>query len=170
MLTRLTSRNGNAVLPLEDCKEYLRVTHSDEDGQIGRLRDAAIAEVERVSGVALSQADFRWTLPRFTAAITLPVRPVIEVLDVTYESGEGVAIYSGWRLSQGKVLPALNQGWPVARGFAAVDFSAGLLDPSDEPDLIASVLRLLAHFHDNRSSEVPRGLTREIISHRQVLI
>lgn len=170
MLTRLTPRNGNAVLSLEDCKDHLRVTHGDEDAQIGRLRDAAIVEVERGSGIALSQADFRWTLPRFRGAIILPVRPVIEVLAVTYGVRDGTATYDDWHFADGKVLSSSRWGWPVVSGFAAVEFTAGLADPNDEPDLIAIVLRLLAHSYDNRSSEVPPSLLREIASHRQVLV
>lgn len=170
MLTRLTLRDGNAVLPLEDCKDYLRITHDDEDAQIGRLRDAAVAEVERVSGIALSQAEFRWTLPRFSEEIVLPVRPVIEVMKVEYQGGEGTISYSDWRVANEKVLPATGQRWPVARGFVAVQFSAGIADPGDEPELIASALRVLAHTYDNRGSEVPLHLVKEIARHRQVLV
>lgn len=59
-LTRLTAIDGDTILPLVDAKLHLRVTHDEEDTLIASLRNAACEYVERVSGVALAEAEYRW--------------------------------------------------------------------------------------------------------------
>lgn len=77
-LRRLTPINGDAVLPLADAKQQCRVLHNDEDALIAALRDAAIAHVEKLSGIALAPADFEWSTRRYTES-ELPMRPVTAV-------------------------------------------------------------------------------------------
>ena len=76
MLTRVTPLDGESILPLADAKAHLRVLHDDEDTMIGQLRDAAISHVERVSGVALAEGDWRWSRSIFTTPVALPIGPV----------------------------------------------------------------------------------------------
>lgn len=177
-LTRLTPLEGETILPLADAKQHLRVLHDDvaEDALIRSLRDAAIAHVERVSGVILAEAEFIWTAPRFPACIDLPVRPVNELDGVTYYDSDGEpAEYDGARLLAGKVVPAVGGSWPSANGYAAVTFTAGLSAP--EPDLLAAVKLMLGHLWSNReavsekaANEMPLGVQALIDTHRQVMV
>jgi uncharacterized phiE125 gp8 family phage protein len=178
-LTRLTALDGDAILPLADAKLHLRVTHTDEDSLIGSLRDAAIAHVERVSGVALAEADYRWTMRAFPTRVDLPMRPVTELGDVTYHDEDGTATtYADARLVENSVYASLTEGWPYANGYAAVEFTAGLTSPDDEPDLLAAVKLLLAHLYENRgavsvgdiATELPLGVAALIGTHSAVLV
>ncbi len=177
-LTRLTAIDGEAILPLTEAKAHLRVTHSDEDALIGALRDAAIAHVERVSGVALAEADFRWSTRCFPTRVDLPMRPVTDLGEVTYHDDAGeAATYTGARLVSGSVLAAVGESWPYSNGFASVEFTAGLASPDDAPDLIAAVKLMLGHLYANREAasdltinEVPLGVRALVDTHRQVLV
>lgn len=152
-LTRLTPLDGDAILPLKDAKEQVRVTHDDEDNTITVLRDAAIRNVERVSGVILAPTEFRWTAPRFGASIELPVGPVISLEGVTFLDAAGAEqIYADARLVGNSVMPAAGSGWPAAHGQIAVEFTAGLDAPEDAPELLAAVRLKLTALEDRGRS------------------
>jgi len=175
-LTRLTPLDGESILSLADCKAHLRVLHNEEDAVITSLRDAAIAQVERLSGVILATADFRWTAPRFASAVCLPVRPITEIGDVAHLDDAGASVtYAGARIVSGKVYPAVGGSFPAANGQASVEFTAGVESPDEVPGLIAAVKLLLGHWFANREAtgdekELPFGVQYLIDSHRQVLV
>ncbi|MFN6934939.1 MAG: head-tail connector protein [Tsuneonella sp.] len=175
-LTRLTAIDGETILPLEDAKAHLRVTHDDEDALIEALRDAACEYVERVSGVALADADYLWEGSCFSRVSALPLRPVTAVGSVAYTDGDGAsATYTGARIVNGSVLPAFGESWPSAYGYAAITFSAGTTCP---PDLLAAVKLMLGHLYANReavnigniTSEVPLGVDALIQTYRKVMV
>jgi uncharacterized phiE125 gp8 family phage protein len=176
-LIRLTPIDGEAILPIADCKEHLKVTHSIEDALIGSLRNAAIGYVEKTSGVALAAASFRWSMRDFPLRVTVPVRPVTALTSVTYYDAAGVVqTYSDARLIDGAVLAAAASTWPRAYG-AAVEFTAGLTSPDDAPDLIAAVKLMLTHLYQNRGAaqvtevyEVPLGVNALIRPSRRRLL
>jgi uncharacterized phiE125 gp8 family phage protein len=178
-LTRLTAIAGETILPLAQAKLHVRVTHDHEDGLIGSLRDAAISQVERVSGVALAESDWRWSTRAFCSRIDLPMEPATEVSEVTYHDEDGeAATYTGARLVDGSVYPAVGESWPSANGYAAVEFTAGLASPDDAPELLAAVKLLLAHFYENRgavsvgdsATELPLGVRALIDTHLSILV
>lgn len=177
-LTRLSAIDGEAILPLDDAKLHLRVTHDSEDALIGSLRNAAIGHVERVSGVALASAQWRWTLPRFTSRIDLPMSPVTAMDAVTYLDAEGAEqTYADARLVDGQVYPASGGSWPTAYDSVAVEFTAGLASADEAPELLAAVMLLLGHFYIHRESvsaesmqEVPLGVDALIGTYRRVLV
>lgn len=191
-LTRLSALAGDTILPLAEAKQHLRVTHTDEDALIGSLRDASVGYVERVSGVALAPAQFRWAIRRFPAQLTwglgrfpqspridLPMAPVTAIDAVAYEDSNGVSqAYTTARLVDNAAYPVADGSWPVAYNYAAVDFTAGLDSPTDAPDLLAAALLLLGHFYENRSAvsifrgtvaELPLGVAALIDTYRKVL-
>ena len=176
MLTRLTPLNGEAILPLDECKIHLQITHSDEDVVLRAMRDAAISHVERVSGVALALGDYRWTLPRFTGALSLPVRPVHALTSVSYTDAAGAAAtYPDARLMDGAIYPASGAAWPYAAGYVSVVFEAGLQDPSDEPGLLQAALMQLSILEDRgRSDEKTINAMRDCVAaligtHQQIM-
>lgn len=176
-LTRLSAIDGEAILPLDDAKLHLRVTHDSEDALIGSLRNAAIGHVERVSGVALDSSSWRWTLPRFTSRIDLPMSPVTAVDAVTYLDADGAEqTYADARLIDGQVYPAHGGSWPTAYDSVVVEFTAGL-DIAKAPELLAAVMLLLGHLYLNREAtvadalkELPMGVDALIGTYRKVLV
>ena len=174
-LTRLSAIAGDTILPLASCKEHLRVTHDDEDALIAALRDAACEYVERVSGVALADADYLWEGSCFSRVSALPVRPVTAIGSIAYTDGDGVsATYTTARLVNGAVFPAFGESWPSAYGYVAITFSAGTTCP---PDLLAAVKLTLGHLYAHREAvsadsvnEVPLGVDALIQTYRRVMV
>lgn len=131
MLTRVTSLAGEAILPLADAKLSAHITGTDEDGVLTGFRDAALAHIERLSGLSLADGTWRWTMRSFPARIDLPIGPVTDLASVTYYDADGTEqTYADGRLVGGAVYPAVNGSWPNAYDYAAVEFTAG--PPSDE--------------------------------------
>lgn len=173
-LTRLTAIAGDTILPLEQAKEHLRVRHSDEDTLIGTLRDAACEYIERISAVALAEADYRWEGSSFSRVSNIPVRPVTVLGEITYHDSDGeAATYTGARLINGSVYPAVNESWPACYGYASVTFTAGGDCP---PDLLAAVKLMLGHFYSNREAvnvgnivtDLPLGVDALVQTYRRV--
>lgn len=178
-LTRVTPLAGETILPIEDAKAHLRVTHSSEDTLIEALRDAAIGHVERVAGVALAEGTWRWTLRSFPSRIDLPMGPVTTVDAVTYFDADGAEqTYADARLVNGSAYPAAGGSWPTAYDSVTVEFTAGLASASDAPELLAAVQLLLGHFYINREAinignivnELPLGVDALIGTYRKVLV
>lgn len=176
-LTRLSALDGEAILPLADCKEHLRVRHDDEDVLISQLRDAAIGHVERGSGVVLAPAQFRWTLRSFSPRVELPMRPATSIEATAYEDASGAEQPYTARLVDGYALPAVNEAWPTAYGYAAIDFTAGIAAPDDAPELLAAVKLLLGHLYNHREAsaadtmkEIPLGVDALIGTYRRVMV
>ena len=179
-LTRVTPLDGDMILPLADAKEHLRVRSTDEDALIGSLRDAAIMHVERVSGVALAEGDWLWTLRSFPCRVDLPMGPVTALADVKYYDANGAEqTYADARLVGGAVYPAVNGSWPTAYDYASVAFTAGLASGDDAPDLLAAVKLMLTHLWENRSAvvlgttppaELPLGVSTLIDTYRKVMV
>lgn len=174
-LTRLTPIDGEAILPLADAKLHLRVSHDDEDTLIAGLRNAACEYVERVSGIALAPAEYRWEGAGLARVSGLPMRPVTAIVEVSYHDGDGeAATYTGARLVNGSVYPAANESWPSSYGYASVTFTAGVDCP---PDLLAAVKLMLGHLYMNREAssadaikEIPLGVMALIDTYRRVMV
>lgn len=125
-LTRLSALAGEAILPLASVKASAHITHNSDDAILATFRDAALADVERRSGVAIGVAQFRWDVPRFAGKIELPMRPVVSVEGVVYNDGDGVEqTYAGARMVNGSVYPAAPGSWPIAYDYVGVTFTAG---------------------------------------------
>lgn len=178
-LTRITPLDGDTILPLADAKAHLRVTHDDEDALISSLRDAAVGHVERVSGIALAEGDWLWSMRRFPARVDLPMGPVSALGDVSYLDSEGAEqTYADARLVGSSVFPAVNGSWPTAYEQASVEFTAGLASADEAPELVAAAKLLLGHLYENReavnvgniTTELPLGVQALIDTYRAVLV
>lgn len=178
-LARVSPLDGDSIISLADAKAHLRVTHDDEDALIGQLRDAAVGQVERVSGVALASGEWLWSMRWFPSRVDLPMGPVTALGDVTYYDSEGAPqTYADARLVGGSVYPAVNGVFPTAYDYAAVEFTAGLTSADEAPELVAAAKLLLGHYYANREAvavgsspvELPLGVQSLIDTYRAVMV
>jgi len=176
-LTRLSPLDGEAILPLAEAKEHLRVLHEDEDGLIRALRDAAIAHIENATGMALAPTEYRWVMPRFEMRLDLPVKPATELGAVEYWDADGEAqTVTGAVLRDGLVFPPAGAAWPAGYNRLAVTFTAGTATPP--ADLLAAVKLMLGHLYAHREavnvgnivSQMPFGVEALIQPYRRIAL
>jgi uncharacterized phiE125 gp8 family phage protein len=176
-LRRLTPLDGEAILPLADAKKHLRVLEDTHDAVIEALRDAAVGHIERLSGIALAPASFRWSLRSFPCRIELPMRPVTGLDKTLYRDSDGAEQeYADAALIDGWAHPAITGSWPETNDLAAVEFTAGLESPSEAPELITAAKLMLTHFFENRGAttamevvQLPLGVADLIGSYRPMV-
>ena len=179
---------GDDILPLDDCKAHLRVTHDSEDTLIAALRDAAIEFVERYCGVKLGpMAGLTWraeSLPRCVSqSISLAVRPITQVTAVEWLDGDGAEVVgdvADYRVGDsGEMRPVVGGSWPSGVGGAVVvTFDAGYAAGEVPPSLLSAVKLMLGHLYMNREAatagvavgEVPLGVTSLCMPFRRVMI
>lgn len=163
---------GEAILPLEACKEHLRADGDDEDDLIGALRDAAIDFVERFCELKLgSTAGLIWQAdgfpPRSTAALRLSLAPVTAISAISWLNSDGASVEgnaSDYRLTtRGDVLPAVGGAWPsTVAGGVSIEFTAGYAEGAAPPSLLAAVRLFLGHLYKNREAVTDRGTEGEV--------
>ena len=146
---------------LVEAKAHLRLGHDSEDALIAGLIRAAREEVERATGTALIEQDWRLALDAWPLSGTLALtpHPVRAILSVTVYGSEGEASLvdpSACRLD-GHARPA--RLWLAERpapGAALngieIDFRAGYGEAgTDVPDLLKrAMLMLVAHWFEFR--------------------
>ena len=180
--------DGEAVLPLDDAKDHLRVLSDDEDALIEILRDAAIDWVERHTGCALMVRTFEYSgtgFPCTGRSLPLPVRPVVSVEAVSYLDGAGAVIAlaaPSFRIAQDSLNEAAGARWPVTlagAGTVTVEFTAGFADIyADAPALVSAVKLLMGHLYRYREAaisgvsitEVPLGVTALCAPFRRMVL
>jgi uncharacterized phiE125 gp8 family phage protein len=157
---------GAEPLTLADCKAQLRISHDGDDAQISGLIRAAREEVERQTGVAMIDQDWRLTLDAWPACgiATIPRHPVKQVLSVTLYGADGEASLmdpAHYRLD-GMSRPARlwveDRPAPGARlNGIEIDFRAGFGEAgTDVPDLLKrAMLILVAHWYEFRAAYGP---------------
>lgn len=168
---------GEALLPLDECKEHLRVLSDDEDGLIAILRDAAIEFVERYCELKLlATAGQKWigeAFPLSGRRLSLGMGPVSAITAISWADGSGAAVAGAlgdFRLvgTRGDVVPAIGGSWPSDVGGAIeVTFTAGYADGAAPPALLMAARLFLGHLYMNReavivgtiSGEAPLGVT-----------
>ena len=146
---------------LVEAKAHLRLAHDSEDELISALIRAARDEVERTTGTALIEQDWRLVLDAWPRSGTLALmpHPVRAILSVTVYGSEGEAspIDPGACRLDGHARPA--RLWLAERpapGAALngieVDFRAGFGEAgTDVPDLLKrAILMLVAHWFEFR--------------------
>lgn len=173
MWARLHELTPPATPPvsLAEAKNYLRVTHADEDAEITRMIDAARRMIDGPDGAGVAMVSQQWraTLDRFPARIDVPLWPVISIDSVSWLGDDGLwsdldaTDYRVIRLGRKTALePAFGGAWPQPRLCSAsvrVDFTAGFA--SVPQDLQTVVLMLTAHFYKLREPVVVGAVTSE---------
>ena len=163
-------------------KDYLRVTHTDEDGVIASVLIAATRAIEARAGLALAPQVWRLELdaaPEET--LVLPIAPCvgIDAVRVTGGNGEETPVeparYEFAPGAPGRLRRAAP--WPPAGsgiGGVRIDFRAGY-DGDAPASLLLAVKMLAAHFYETRASvsterpyAVPQSVDSLIAPYRQV--
>jgi len=162
---------GEALLPLDLCKQHLRIDGGDEDDLIEALRDASIQVVELYCGIKLIETDVEWRAASFprraAAALQLSVSPVSAVTAVSWYNNAGAQVNgsaAAYRLSaRGDILPAIGGDWPSdVGGEVTIKFKAGYAPGQAPPALLAAVRLFLGHLYKNREAVTDRGTEAEI--------
>lgn len=163
-------------------KDYLRVTHDDEDGVIAAVLAAAVRAIEARAGLAFLPQAWRLSLdaaPEET--LFLPVAPCIgiDAVSVTGPDGApspvGPALYEFAPGAPGRLRRA--GPWPPVGprlDGVQIDFTAGHAGDVPEP-LLQAVKALAAHFYETRAAaretrvySVPQSIDALIAPYRQV--
>lgn len=170
---------------LADAKTHLRVTHSSEDSLIGSLVTAARQEVERQTGLALIDQDWRLILDDWPDAnvVSLARHPVSQVLSVTVFDTDGAASLvapTDYQLDPHSRPARLLFHQLTSPGLCMngieIDFRAGFgATGTNVPDLLKrAILMIVAHWFEFRGRydaeaqpvSIPAGFDRLIAGYR----
>lgn len=170
---------------LAEAKAHLRVDHTSEDALIGSLTIAARQEVERQTGQALIDQDWRATLDDWPLENVVQLRPfpVRQILAVTIYDENGAASilppadYQSDANSRPARLLFHNRPEPgLCMNGIEIDFRCGYgAAGTDVPDLLKrAILMLVAHWYEFRASHgadaqpvsIPAGFDRLIAGYR----
>jgi len=167
---RTTVEPAVEPIPLAEAKINLRVDHSDEDGEIGRMIRAARRHCENLAGRTFITQTKAINLDQFPTAaaglILLPRAPAISIVSIKYYDVDGIeqtldpADYEfDPNTKPGRLRPTLGNSWPATEErFSAVEIEwiAGYGDdPTDVPEEIRSAMKLaLGDQYEQRESIV----------------
>ena len=175
-------------VPLDEARDYLRVTSTAEDTLIEQLVTAARQRVEMTTGYALGVQTRRLVLDRWTAdgVVVLPSPPLISVVKVesartdgtfaTLAEGEGYDVLPGepGAICLRGAVPA-SLGRP---GSVRIEFTCGLGGDAEgaapiPSNLLVAIKSLVLHWFDHRSpveggqvTSVPNSYDFRTASHR----
>ena len=167
----------SAVEPLEvaDLREYLRITHGNEDTLLATLIDAARHYCEDVTGRQFVNASWKITLDSFPTEILLYKTPISTVTHVKYYDTDNVqqTLVDGTDYETdtdsepGRIREAQTTSWPstyTRYDAVEVQFVAGYgAAASDVPEKFQQAIRFLAgHWYENRGPQVLGKTTADI--------
>jgi uncharacterized phiE125 gp8 family phage protein len=166
---QLTSPSTTPV-SIEEVKNHLRITSSDEDGLIEFYINAATQIVEAKTRRALITRTFRYEQEEFCTEMELPVAPLVSVQTVRYYDTSGVLttwadtnyfvdtarILGVVKISPTASIPSVQVGSPNA---VQINFTAGHGTTADSvPQGLRFVVMLLAgHYFLNRAPVIVGG-------------
>lgn len=163
-----------SAVGLDDLKEHLNVTHSDDDQVIDGIGQAATAAVEKETQRVLVQRAAvlrRSCLPPGRCPIRLPGGHVQEVTEMTVD---GVPVTGLEVIGNSPALLVPAADWPVVTGQGYPVTIAYLVGPAVPlADLIIAVKMIATDMFDRRSgggadagAGVPDGAVRLMERHR----
>lgn len=171
MTTYLLAGPAEEPIALAAAKAHLKVEYADDDALIATLISAARLHVEAITGRVLVNQDWRLVRDNWpaTRTVTLPHAPLVSVNAMTVYDPDGVPTIldkTGFMTEPGAVppkihLPARLLSSPPLRPHAGIeiDYTAGYgPTAADVPeDIHQALLRLIAHWFENRVAVVTAG-------------
>lgn len=171
----------NEPVSIDDAKEHLRVTGTDEDDYILALTTVARKHVENETGLTLHGATYDYFIDEFPDDdIELPFPPLLAVTYVKYYNGSNVLTtlvedtdYIVDANGNPGRIEAITS-WPYTydrRSAVQVRFTAGYSDYAEINPLAIHAMKLkLSILYENREGDdkLEEGLTRVINKIRSV--
>lgn len=156
---------GGLVITLDEAKAHLRVTSTQEDGDILAKLAEAQGAVEDLLGRALSSQQYRLSMATFPGVIELPRPPLISVDEVTYhdendaEQTLGAASYIVDSDAEPACIHPTSSGWPstssTIRPAVLVEYTCGhSKDRPAEPQVVGVVKLLLGYAFEHREAVI----------------
>jgi uncharacterized phiE125 gp8 family phage protein len=159
---------GEALLPLDAAKLFLRVDGTDEDSLVEALRDAAIDMVEQYTNLRLAPCSgIEARFGAFEPILRLGVGPAfsLDIVSVHYtiDGTDTLLPSTDWMLAPGGALmPAPGKAWPTANGGIVVTFTAGYPAGRCPGVLIHAAKMFATHLYDNRDVVLEQRLMGEL--------
>jgi len=162
---------GEALLPIAEAKEQLRVLEDDDDALIAAMRDAAIATVEDYTGLVLGpRTGLVWraeSLPRYSNALPLGVRPATGLQSAIYLDSVGaeqeIDVADLRIVDQSGVMPVAGASWPNdVSGGVVIEFDAGLAAGQAPAPLISAARLMLGTLYQFRETVVSGTIVTEL--------
>lgn len=154
-----------SVINLNDLKEHLRVTISDDDALLTEKLDAAESHLEKFTGRAFLTQTRTIHFDGFCRSLELPVSPVQSITSVKYldqnlvEQTLSADSYLATPLNSDDptyLYPADGTSWPSTarvRSAVTVTLQAGYGTADDVPaPLCEAIKQLAAHWYENREA------------------
>ncbi|HCT54890.1 MAG TPA: hypothetical protein DF712_20790 [Balneola sp.] len=181
MATKVITPAANEPISTAEAKEYLRVTHTDDDTLIGRLITAAREYVENQSKLTLQTTVFADYLQDFPDEYILEKAPYIaDSVTITYtntSAGTSTLAAAEYQIDQSNPPTISFDGtMPTTIDDDVVDnvkiqYSAGYgVAGSTVPEALrTAVMLMVAHFYDMRSPVVPVAMHEVPIGVRNIM-
>ena len=163
---------------IEELKEHLKVSHTDEDTLITSLGKAAREYIEKLTDKVLLTTVVQEYFNEFPLDnICLTVQPVISIDSVSYIAAETEDLttttleatkYRKDTVSDpARIAPRSGESWPNTRkelNAVIVEYKAGFGVASDVPDRFKTAIKLLtAELYENRENRV-RNLPTTVLA------
>jgi uncharacterized phiE125 gp8 family phage protein len=152
---------GDDFLSLAELKAHLRVDHDYDDVLIQSTAGAALAYIERLTGLVFAPRDEAFLFDCFGPALLLPLRPVdAGSIVLTYVDPEGVSqSFASIRtiVKNGfvRIMPAIGSRWPVpARAEGAIVVTATVGSTTADDDIRMAAKLLVGHWYENREAVI----------------
>lgn len=164
-LELITARTVNSVT-LDDVKNHLRITHTDEDDYISALMDAAQEFCEDYTNRKYEAETWKLLLEKFPKEIELPFHPIASITHVKYydtdNSQQELTVDTDYEVSLNSepavIRPISN--WPgVYDKYEAIEvqFVCGTTAPAICPMTFRqAMLILISDMYQKRESTVHR--------------
>jgi len=175
-----TTEPAGVPISAEDAKKHAQVEHTDDDGYIALLIQAATNYAENYTG----RAFFTQTLTHYVDAFPITTfklqrRPILSVASVTYVDANGATqtlAASQYKLSipQGIVERANGVSWPATRLEAdavLLAYVAGYGDQNAIPQALRQAIAMIvAHWYEARVPIVTGTIVAKVPLHVESIL
>lgn len=173
---KLITQPSSEPISLDEAKEHLRVTGSDEDRLINNLITAVRQEAESYLNRLLIEQTWDLYLDEFPEEdeeIVINKVPVTAITFIKYYDSDG-ALQTWARTNYdldhynepSRVYPAYGISYPtprVIKNAVNIRFTVGYGDSGDVPDAIKSgMLLYLSYLYDNRGDQTTTGVPHAV--------
>lgn len=154
---------------LQDVKDYLIVTHNEDDGVIQTIIDAVVSKLEQVVKRPFSYTAVNMLMEVCNATIHLPRLPIIEIDSVSIKTGKG---YTGFEALTTDEYEFLGDDIILEQlGVMLVVYTAGYTPGNLPSELKNATFAEIAYRYQNRGDKtIDDGLCTTAMTYIQHLI